>query len=56
VHENPTLFVCWVDIDISGLLDCYICLCIFWHPSDSRYNTTLFLELIGSNLSWSWYF
>jgi hypothetical protein len=32
-------------------LDCYICFYIFWHPIDSRHNTTIVLELTGSNIS-----
>jgi len=30
VHENPILSVCWVDIDISGHLDCDLCFCKSW--------------------------
>jgi hypothetical protein len=54
---HPILFVCWVGLDISipyGLL-LYLCK-LFWHPIDSCHNTTLFLELTGSNLSWWWDF
>jgi hypothetical protein len=42
--------LCWVDIDIFGSFGLLYLLMYFWHPIDSRHNTTLFMELIGSNL------
>jgi hypothetical protein len=50
VHENPIMSMCWVDINISGSFGLLYVLLYFWHPIDSRHNTTLFLELTGSKL------
>jgi hypothetical protein len=52
VHENPIFSVCWDDIDISRSFGLLYLLMYFLHSIDSRHNTTLFLELTGSNLSW----
>jgi hypothetical protein len=57
VHENPILFVCWVDIDISGSFGLQSLLfLILGHPIDSYHNTTFLLGLIGSNISLWYYF
>jgi hypothetical protein len=34
-----------------GHLDCDLCFCNSWHPIDSCHNTTFFLGLTGSNIS-----
>jgi hypothetical protein len=57
VYENLILSVYWVSLDLFGPYGLLLYLCkLFWHPFDNRHNTTLFLEVTRSNLSWWWYF
>jgi hypothetical protein len=53
VYENLILSVYWVSLDLFGPYGLLLYLCkLFWHPFDNRHNTTLFLEVTRSNLSW----
>jgi hypothetical protein len=58
VYENPILYMCWVDIYIYiyAIWIALFAFVIFRHPIDNCHNTTFFLELTGSNLSWWCYF
>jgi hypothetical protein len=62
VNENPILSVCWVDIDISGSFGLQsLFLQFFGIHLLAVLNTTLFLELTGSNgifgdiSDWFWF-
>jgi len=44
VNKDHNLSVCLVDIDISGSFGLQYLLMYFWHPIDSRHNTTLFFD------------